>query len=132
MRKILIIALLSVLLISCVAKNDNNKNIKNNKKIEIKQKFWDITKFIKSDITDEESNKLQKILEDRKKIQKEIAEMIKNTTKENKDEVYKKILEKRTEIENEIIKYVSEDKKIMFKTYFEKYNRIIKKTLDNK
>ena len=134
MKKILTIVLLSVLLVSCGTKNDNKKDIKTNKKTEQKvEKFWDVTKYIKSNITDQESEELAKILKERKEIQKEISNSIKNLKPEDdKTKIYTEIVEKRKNMEEKIIKYVTENQKLLFKAYFDKYNRIIKKTLDNK
>ncbi len=134
MKKILIILCIFISISSCTYK-ENKEDKKEDKKIQnIKkqEKFWILTKYIKLDITDEESSKLQKIIKQRNKTLIEIKDMMETSTKENKDETYKKISSKRNEIFSKILVYVAEEKKQSFERYYEKINTMIKNKLYNK
>jgi len=132
-KKILIIVLLLVALVSCGANKDNlNKENNNDKKIEKTEwKFKDLTKYIKSDITDNESNELIKILENRVEKQAEIKELILSATKENSKEILDKVLKIRQEYTKEILPFVSEEQKASFNKYFQRINYSIEKKLNN-
>ena len=129
MKKILIITILSLLLLSC---GDNNLQTKtDNKQTEkVVEKFGDITKYIKTDITDEESDKLTDILKQRVERQAEIKTLITEATKENSEETYNTIIEKRKICSNRILPFVWDDNKSSFLKYCEKINFQIKKKLD--
>ena len=132
MKKLLVLFIASLLIVSCWENNSENKN--DNKKVEVKieKKYSDVTDFIKSDITDIESKELLAILEDRKERQAEIKKLIQESTIENKDETYNSIVEKRKICTARILPFVSETKINSFKRYCENFNFQIKKTLDKK
>ena len=136
MKKLLVLLVALLLVTSCTTKTEKNNEVKikikevKTKKVE--QKFGDLTKYIKVDITDDESKKLSSILEQRKERQAEVKKMIEKATKENKDKVYTSIVEKRKICANRISIYVSEKNISKFKKYCEKVNIQIKKKLDNK
>lgn len=134
MKKILLLVVMGILLVSCWIKDKQTVENKNEeKKVQekkLEEKFWGLTIYIKADITDKETKSLQDILEQRKTRLTEIKEMIENATKETKDETYNKIVEMRKNCMNRILPYVSESKKDSFKKYCEKTNFHIKKKLD--
>ena len=130
MKKILTLLTVLILVASCWAKTENNTD---NKKTEQKvEKYSDITKYIKSDITDEESKELLEILEQRVERQSEVKGLIEASTKETSEEIYLEIVEKRKICAGRISPYVSEDQMSSFLKYCEKMNFQIKKTLDSK
>ena len=133
MKKILVITLLSLLLVSCGTKTKEAKIESQKEKNQevMKQKFQDLTKYIKTDITDDETEKLLSILDDRTKKIAEQKVLIASATKENKDEVYKKIQKIRQDYINKITPYVSDLHMASFKKYFVKIDYSIKKKLDN-
>ena len=132
MKKLLVLLIASLLIVSCGENNTENKNDNNKVEVKIEKKYWDVTDFIKSDITDVESKELLKILEERKLIQAEIKIMIEEATAETKDEVYNSIVEKRKICSTRILSFVSDTKISFFKKFCEKTNFHIKKTLDKK
>ncbi len=134
MKKLLVLFIMSILVVSCGENNSETKVKTESKKIEIKveKKYGDLTDYIKSDITDTESKELLEILEQRKERQTEVKKMIEEATAETKDEIYNSIVEKRKICSERISKYVSEAKISSFKKYCEKANFEIKKTLDKK
>ena len=130
-KKILTLLIVLLLVVSCWEKTEKDNETKTETK-KIEQKFGDLTKYIKVDITDAESKELSKILEERKGRQTEVKKMIEEATKENKDEIYTSIVEKRKICSDRISVYVSEDNISSFKKYCEKVNFQIKKKLDSK
>ena len=130
-KKILTLLIVLLLVVSCWEKTEKDNETKTETK-KIEQKFGDLTKYIKVDITDTESKELSKILEERKGRQTEVKKMIEEATKENKDEIYTSIVEKRKICSDRISVYVSEDNISSFKKYCEKVNFQIKKKLDSK
>ena len=138
MKKILIITLSVLLLASCWAKTETKKEEtktkaeiqkEKNQKV-MKQEYKDLTQYIKTDITDEESKELTAILEQRAEIQAEIKKMIEEVTEENALETFEKIKEKRKTCMNRILPYVAEDKKSAYLKYCEKINYSIAKKLN--
>jgi hypothetical protein len=91
-----------------------------------------LTKYIKADITDNESEQLQEIIEERKEKLVEIKDMMEDSVKDNKDEIYTKIIEIRKSLFDKISIYVPEEKMQSFRRYNEKLNFMIKNKLDNK
>ena len=133
MKKILVIAISLLLLASCGAKTETKVETQKEKNQKVmKQEYKDLTKYIKTDITDEESEKLVAILEQRVERQAEVKKLIEDATKENATETYEKIREKRKTCANRILPYVGENQKSSFLKYCEKINFSIKKKLDNK
>ena len=105
-KKFFIILIMLLLLTSCNTNNkDDTKGAKHNIK-QIDNKFGDLTKYIKPNITDNESKKLQDILSKRKEKQAEIKKMLETATKDNKDMIYKKVVDLRAEYIKDIILYV--------------------------
>jgi hypothetical protein len=145
MKKLLVLLSVLVLITSCGMKTEEtNKGNISNKKIEekveekiekterIEEKFGDLTKYIKVDITDIESKRVSDILKERKTKQVEIKKMIENSTKENKGKLYKQIVEKRKIYKDKISVYISKSKISSFEKYHERVNIMIKKKLDKK
>ena len=133
MKKILVIAISLLLLASCGAKTETKVETQKEKNQKVmKQEYKDLTKYIKTDITDEESEKLVAILEQRVERQAEIKKLIEDATKENAIETYEKIRDKRKTCINRILPYVGENHKSSFLKYCEKINYSIEKKLNNK
>ena len=130
MRKILVLFVMAILLVSCGEKAEQKQEVKKQEVKKQEQKFGELTIYVKADITDEETEKLKEILEQRKQRQEEIKKMIEEATAENKDETYNKIVEMRKTCMGRIIPYVAENKVDSFKKYCEKTNFYIKKKLD--
>ena len=134
MKKILTLVILSLLLVSCGEKIENTKietQKEKNEKV-VAQKFADLTKYIKGNITDEESEKLSEILKQRVERQAEIKKLIEDATKETANETYEKIVEKRKICVGRISPFIDEVQKSSFLRYCEKINFSIKKKLDSK
>ena len=130
MKKLLVLLIASLLLVSCGENNTENKN--DNKKVEVKveKKYSYVTDFVKSDINDSESKELLTILEEWNEGLAEIKKMIEEATLENKDEIYTSIVEKRKIFMDTILPYVWETKVWSFKKYYENINFQIKKILE--
>ena len=136
MKKIFVLLFCILFLSSCLWGNTNNNNKKTEaKKVEIEkadENFWVLTKYIKIDITDNESRNLNDIMDERRKELVEIKSMIEESNSENKDEIYEKIIEKRKVISSKISIYIPKEKMQSFTRYNEKVNFMIKNKLDNK
>jgi len=134
MKKILTLVVLLILLVSCGGKTEDTKietQKEKNEKV-LDQKFADLTKYVKEDITDEESEKLSEILKQRVERQAEIKKLIEDATKETATETYEKIVEKRKVCVGRISPFIDEVQMSSFLKYCEKINFSIKKKLDSK
>jgi len=129
MKKLLLVLVLAIFMVSCNTKNTNHSS-NSTTKTQKAEKYWDITKYVKSNITDKEEKDFEKVLNERKKVQAEIRDIIKNAKKETKDKDFATIKQKRQDLVNKIIPYIQQDKQIEFSMFCGKYNKSIKRKLD--
>ncbi len=146
MKKIFVLFVLSIFLVSCWNKNNNEfekkeiNNIQEKKQIHTKlkpktpeQKYWKLAKYIKQDLTLKEEQELQNLLNQRRelilKIKKELIEANRQWYFEEK---MLQVEKQREEMMNKILPYVIEEKKEEFKKSYEKWNELLRKILKQK
>ncbi len=123
MKKILlnliIIFLIAFNLWSCFKKEETKK---------IEKPYWEITVFIKNDLTSKQKEELKQLLNKRKREQANIKNIIfaSNSTNTAK---YKKIKEKRDKIEKELEKFIKQDQLDNFKKYCDNIDKKIREKL---
>ncbi len=143
MKKIFITVIFVLLVSSCwkqVVNNENKINVKTEKQIHtvlkpenFEQKAWAMYKYLKTDLTKDEQQKVLSLLDERKK---EIIKIKTILLQANKtwtfDEKMNEVISMRKDFEKKFLPYIADDKKDIFKKAYEAWNNIIRKKFEIK